>query len=137
MQFELNVSPPMARIDEPQIAAQPTLLGAINLCQTLSGKDDAHFYGPGRVVKQQAQWSRITGASDHKFPAEGLLPMMQLARNEAPFLWMAYALGYDINSLRKRETETEKLLRIERERANRAEAKVQYFEEVMTGRRSA
>ena len=36
---------------------------------------------------------------------------MTVCGNDAPVLWMLYQLGYDLASLRKRETETERKLR--------------------------
>jgi hypothetical protein len=40
---------------------------------------------------------------------------MDFCGNDAPLLWMLHARGYDLASLRKRESETEKELRIARE----------------------
>lgn len=36
--------------------------------------------------------------------------------NDAPLLWMLHTRGYDVNSLRRKETETEKALRLANER---------------------
>lgn len=41
--------------------------------------------------------------------------VMDVCGNDAPLLWMNYARGYDITSLRRRETETEKENRLLRE----------------------
>jgi len=41
--------------------------------------------------------------------------------NDAPLLWMLQARGYDLSSLRKRETETERALRIANERISQLE----------------
>lgn len=102
-------------VDPQLVIRQPSMTKALQLCQTLSGKDDAQFYGQGGIVKDQAQWSRIMGPSNHNFPHEKLNLFMDLAGNEAPLLWLLQSRGYDLNSLRLLETETEKHLRLARE----------------------
>ncbi len=121
-------------VDPQLVIRQTSMTKALHLCQTLSGKDDAQFYGQGGIVKDQAQWSRIMGPSNHNFPHEKLNLFMDLAGNEAPLLWLLQSRGYDLNSLRRQESETEKELRKERERRMKAEEKLAYFEQVMTGR---
>lgn len=37
---------------------------------------------------------------------------MDACGNDAPLLWMLHARGYDLSSLRRRETETERRLRM-------------------------
>ena len=41
--------------------------------------------------------------------------LMDLCGNDAPVLWMLHRRGYDLHSLRKRESETERELRKARE----------------------
>ena len=102
-------------IDHNLVIRQPTMTKALQLCQTLSGKDDAQFYGSGGIVKDQAQWSRIMGPSSHNFPHEKLNFFMDIAGNEAPLMWLLQSRGYDLNSLRLLESETEKKLRMSQE----------------------
>ena len=112
MQLELSARPPMQAIDPALIARQSSMTKALVLCQTMSGLEDKVFIGPGGVVKDQAQWSRIMGASgQHNFPQDRLNLFMDCAGNEAPLLWLLHSRGYDLNSLRLRETETERALR--------------------------
>ena len=98
-------------VDHALITRQSTMSKALHLCQTLSGKDDAQFYGTGGIVKDQAQWSRIMGPSSHNFPHEKLNMFMDIAGNEAPLMWLLQSRGYDLNSLHLLESETEKKLR--------------------------
>ncbi len=49
MQYELQTHPAMHAIDPALIMKQPTLTKALHLCQTLSGKEDAKFYGEGGI----------------------------------------------------------------------------------------
>lgn len=113
MQHELTIRPEMQAIDPALIYKQPTFTKALHLCQTLSGKDDAQFFGKHGVVEHQAQWSRIMGqAGSANFPQDKLNVFMDAAGNEAPMLWLLHSRGYDITVLRHVETETERRLRI-------------------------
>lgn len=134
IQFELPSRPAMHAIDPALIAKQPTMTKALQLCQTLSGLDDKAFTGQGGVVKDPAQWSRIMGSGQHNFPQDELNKFMDKAENEAPMLWLVHSRGYDINSLRKLESETEKALRIERERNASLEERLKYAESLLRGR---
>ena len=122
MQFEIPMKPPMQYIDPALISKQSSMTKALQLCQTLSGLDDAKFYGSNGIVKDQAQWSRIMGQSGSaNFPQDKLNLFMDLAGNEAPLLWLAHSRGYDLESLRPLETQLERenrLLREELQRVN-------------------
>ena len=102
-------------VDHALVMRQSSMTKALHLCQTLSGKDDAQFYGAGGIVKDQAQWSRIMGPSSHNFPHEKLNLFMDLAGNEVPLMWLLQSRGYDLNSLHLLESETEKKLRMSQE----------------------
>lgn len=114
-QFLLPVATTMTKVDAASITVQPSMTRALQLCQTISGKDDAQFYGPGGIVKDQAQWSRIMGPSNHNFPHEKLNTFMDLAGNEVPMLWLLHSRGYDIERLHKLETKLERENRLLRE----------------------
>lgn len=114
-QFEVPMSCEMQEVDPLLIAKQPTMSKALSLSQTLSGKDDAQFYGTSGIVKDQAQWSRIMGSSSHNFPHDKLNLFMDLTGNEVPMLWLLHSRGYDLSSLHKLESETERENRLLRE----------------------
>lgn len=134
MQHELTIRPPMQTIDPALIYKQQSFTRALHLCQTLSGKDDAQFYGAEGIVRDQAQWSRIMGqAGSANFPQDKLNLFMDVAENEAPLLWLLHSRGYDITVLRPLETETEMKLRVANERAERAELKVRVLTEALRG----
>lgn len=118
-QFHLPLQSQMDEVDPDLVAKQSSMSKALNLCQTLSGLDDAKFYGENGIVKDQAQWSRIMGPSAHNFPHDKLNLFMDIARNEAPLMWLLHSRGYDLRSLRKRETETERELREAKEEITR------------------
>jgi len=74
------------------------------------------------------------GSGQHNFPHDELNKFMDKAENEAPMLWLIHSRGYDINSLRKLETETERALRISEERAANLEERLRYAESLLKGR---
>ena len=115
LQFQIPITPRPTRVDDALIAKQPSMSRALQLCQTLSGLDDAQFYGSNGIVKDQAQWSRVMGPSAHNFPHDKLNLFMDIAGNEAPMLWLLHSRGYQLDSLRKTENVTERELRLVRE----------------------
>ena len=110
-----------------EIAREKTLGGAIGLCAKAAGFEPKEVMDALRVdgkALDKAQWSRWASGDEGvvwpKFAA-----LMDYCGNDAPLLWMLQARGYDLSSLRRQETETEKenrLLREElaRERQERA-----------------
>lgn len=114
-QFQIPITPESQAVDKALIANQPTMTRALHLCQQLSGKDDAQFFGFNGIVKDQAQWSRIMGSGQHHFPQDKLNLFMDIAGNEAPMLWLLHSRGYDLESLRQTESETERQLRLVQE----------------------
>lgn len=114
-----------------EVGREATLGGAISLCAKAAGLVPKEVQDALRADK--AQFSRWT---DDK---EGILwpklsALMDLCGNDAPLLWMLHARGYDLASLRKRESETEKQLRVEREARHAAEEKVRILIEALNGR---
>jgi hypothetical protein len=96
-----------------EIAREKTLGDAINLCVKAAGKEPKEL----QVVtgSDKAQWSRwISGNEGVIWPKFRML--MDECGNHAPVLWMLHDLGYDIGSLRRRESETEQQLRQAHER---------------------
>lgn len=94
------------------VMRERTLGGAIDLCAKAAGKEPKELQIVARSDK--AQWSRWVNG------AEGIVwcklrAVMDECGNHAPVLWMLHDLGYDLHSLRKRESETERELRQARE----------------------
>lgn len=117
IQQELDIQRKMEPVEFSAVVKQPSLSKALILCQNLSGLEDKKFYGPRGIVQSQAQWSRIMGpAAQHNFPQDKLNLFMDIAGNEAPLLWLLHSRGYDLHSVRKKETETERKLRVAEER---------------------
>jgi hypothetical protein len=137
MQYELTARPPMQPVDETVIARIPSMTRALAMCQSLSGLDDKSFIGEGGVVKDAAQWSRIMNSGQHNFPQDQLNKLMDKAGNEVPMLWLMHSRGYDLSSLRHRETEMERRLRLAEEALARSEQKRAALVEALSGRVAA
>lgn len=95
-----------------EVRRERSLGGAIDLCVKAAGKEPKELQ---IVVKSdKAQWSRWTSGSEGIVWAK-LRALMDECGNHAPVLWMLHDLGYDLSSLRKRESELERELREARE----------------------
>ena len=95
-----------------EVSRESTLGGAISLCAKAAGLAPKEVQDA--LKADRAQFSRWTddkeGITWSKLDA-----LMDVCGNDAPLLWMLHARGYELSSLRKRETEIEKQLRTVRE----------------------
>ena len=96
-----------------EIAREKTLGGALELCAKVAGYSfDKELQI--RLAVDKAQFSRWQSGSEGVLWPK-LRRLMDECGNHAPFLWMGHDLGYDVNSFRLRETETERQNRLLRE----------------------
>lgn len=115
-----------------EVARKPSLGAAIELCAELAG------HGLDKTLQQElgvdkAQFSRWkTGDEGIVWPKFERL--MDVCGNDAPLLWMLYQRGYDLNSLRRRESETERELRQAREQLDAERLKVRVLTDALSGR---
>ena len=96
-----------------EVARKATLGHAMELCAELAGfsldKELQH-----KIGVDKAQFSRwMAGTEGIVWPK--FTKLMDECGNDAPLFWMMHQRGYDLHSLRKRESETEKQLRLARE----------------------
>jgi plasmid maintenance system antidote protein VapI len=88
---------------------EKTLGGAITLCAKAAGYE-------GKQVQQdlkfdKAQWSRWeSGQEGIVWPK--LCQVMDHCGNDAPLMWLNFDRGYDLDSMRKRETELQRQVRM-------------------------
>lgn len=111
---QLSIPLPVS-VDE--VARKRSLGAAIELCAEVAGLEPKQAQDKIKVDGKpvdKTQWSRWTSGTEGilwpKFEA-----LMDACGNDAPLLWMLHARGYDLASLRKRETELERQLRAARE----------------------
>lgn len=103
--FPVEVSP-------QEVTREKTLGGSISLCAKAAGYEPKDLLLTFKWDK--AQWSRWeSGQEGIVYPK--LRQVMDHCGNDAPVLWMLHDRGYDLNSLRKRESELERELRQARE----------------------
>lgn len=96
-----------------EVARKRTLGGAIELCAEAAGFDlDKQLSAALRVDK--GQFSRWTSGTEGVVWPK-LKALMGHCGNEVPVLWMAHDVGFDIASMRKRESKLEQQLRHARE----------------------
>jgi hypothetical protein len=102
-----------------EIAREQTLGGAIDLCAKVAGlvpkqlQDECSF--------DKGQYSRwVDGNEGIKW--DKLVCLMDTCGNDAPLLWMLNRRGYDLGSVRRKESETERELRTAREEIERLKA---------------
>lgn len=95
-------------VSAQELAREKTLGGAIGLCIKAAGYEPKEAID--KLKMDKAQWSRWESGTEGviwpKFEA-----LMDFCGNDAPLLWMLAARGYDLSSLRRKETETERKLR--------------------------
>jgi hypothetical protein len=112
--------PALITVDVPvvEVMRKPTLGRAIEYCAELAGysydKELEHALAKAGVKVDNTQLTRWKqggeGIKWDKFCA-----VMDVCGNDAPLLWMAHDRGYDIHSMRRRESETERENRLLRE----------------------
>ena len=95
-----------------EVQRETSLGGAISLCARAAGLEPKQIQDKLKLDK--AQWSRWeSGAEGVVWPK--FVALMDHCGNDAPLLWMLNARGYDLASVRKRESEIEKQNRLLRE----------------------
>ncbi len=132
-QLRLTLPKRPQEVDHASIIRQPSMTKAIVLCVDVAGfvndKDLCRS-----IDLDPAVWARIKSGQAN-FPHDRLSELMDEAGNEVPLMWLLHKRGYDLHSLRKRESETEAQLRAEREARLKAEEKLAYLESLHTGRK--
>lgn len=100
-------------VTEAEISREKSLGAAISLCAKVAGFDlDKELQM--RLGVDKAQFSRwLSGTEGIVWPK--FVALMDACGNDAPLLWMLHQRGFDLSSLRKRETETERENRLLRE----------------------
>lgn len=107
-------------VDVPiaEVMRKPSLGKAIEYCAELAGfsydkalEEALKKNGVTVDCTQLTRWKQ--GAEGIKWPK--LCGVMDTCGNDAPLLWMNHDRGWDINSLRRRETETQRENRLLRE----------------------
>lgn len=118
-----------SEVTAQEVAREKTFGGAIDLCRKAAGLEPKQLTDSVRTSENKpvdkAAWSRwvndVEGVEWGK-----LTQIMDACGNDAPLLWMLNARGYDLSSLRRKETELELELR----KANERIAQMEHDHEV-------
>lgn len=131
-QLRLTLPKPLQEVDHAAVIRQPSMTKAIVLCVDVAGfvndKDLCRS-----IDLDPAVWARIKSGQAN-FPHDRLSELMDEAGNEVPLMWLLYKRGYDLHSLRKRESETEEKLRVEREARLKVEAENALLRNLIQGK---
>jgi hypothetical protein len=117
-----------------EIAREKSLGDAISLCVKAAGFEPKDLQVDLKWDK--GQWSRWE-SGDEGIKWQKLVALMDYCGNDSPLLWMLHARGYDLHSLRKRETETEKALRLAKEENESLRMANRVLVDAMNGRATA
>jgi hypothetical protein len=123
---------PLGRVTPDEVARKRTFGDAIGLSAEVAGYD-LDKQASTDIAMDKGQWSRIkSGQEGIKW--ERLERFLDAMGNDIPLLWMLHQRGYDVLSLRKRETETERQLREARERIRELELKQRVLVDALNGK---
>ncbi len=119
-------------VSAAEVFRERSLGGAIELCLKVAGLEPKEVQSTLKLDK--AQFSRwASGQEGVVWPK--LAALMDTCGNDAPLLWMLQARGYDLASLRKTESETERKLRLATERIAQLERDHRVLADAISGRR--
>ena len=120
-----------SEITPQEVEREGSLGGAISLCAKAAHMTPKEVQDA--LKADRAQFSRWTDDKEGITWAK-LAALMDLCGNDAPLFWMLNARGYDLHSLRRQETETERELRKTRDRLAAVEAANLVLVNAMNGR---
>lgn len=113
-----------------ELQREATLGGAIGLCAKVGGLTDKEVAHATKSDKAQlSRWQ--SGNEGIMWPK--LVLVMDEAGNDAPVMWMNMQRGYDLSSLRRLESETERELRLAKERIAELERDKQVLVSALRG----
>jgi len=117
------LQPSLIQIEVPlsEVTRKATLGKAIEYCAELAGYDYGkeleealRKHGLKCDETQLTRWKK----GDEGIRVEKFFALMDVCGNDAPLLWMLHARGYDLASVRRRESELERENRLLREENN-------------------
>jgi hypothetical protein len=112
--------PTLLSVEVPlsEVVRKATLGRAIEYCAELAGyaydkelETALAKHGVKVDATQLTRWKQ--GGEGIKW--DRFCALMDVCGNDSPLLWMVHARGYDLHSMRRRESETERELRLARE----------------------
>ncbi|HEX5756880.1 MAG TPA: hypothetical protein VFY12_11085 [Arenimonas sp.] len=100
---------PLAEASVDEIARKLCFASALELCAEVAGYS-LDKQSCAEIGMDKARWSRIK-AGQEGIKWEQLQQFMDACGNDAPLLWMVHQRGYDLHSMHRRQSETERKLK--------------------------
>ena len=115
-----------------EVGRKQSLGAALEMCADVAGYQfDKSLQRELGVDKAQfSRWQ--SGGEGVVWPK--LSKLMDVCGNDAPVLWMLHQRGYDLASVRRLESETERELRLAREQLEAERVKVRVLTDALNGR---
>jgi hypothetical protein len=126
-----QLSLPM-KLNFDEVIRKQSLGAALEMCADVAGfQFDKTLQRELGVDKAQfSRWQ--SGGEGVVWPK--FAKLMDVCGNDAPLLWMVHQRGYDLASLRRLESETERELRVAREQLEAERVKVRVLTDALNGR---
>lgn len=125
-QLGIPIEVPLYKIEGTKTLGESMMLcaseagyDADKICQSTLGVDKAQY----------SRWKNNKEGVNY----QKLKELMDFCGNDTPLFFMLHDRGYDVHSIRKRQTEVEKQLAAEREARLAAEAKLSTLREFVVG----
>lgn len=97
---------PIGKVSPDEIARKRTFGDSIGLAAEVAGYD-LDKQASADIAMDKGQWSRIQSGQEGIKWAK-LEKFLDAMGNDIPLLWMLHQRGYDLGSVRKRESEVER-----------------------------
>jgi plasmid maintenance system antidote protein VapI len=123
-----------SQVTPQEVAREATLGGSISLCAKAAGLTPKEVQDA--LKADRAQFSRWTDDKEG-ITWSKLAALMDLCGNDAPLFWMLNARGYDLHSLRRKESDLEKTLREVREQNEALKVANRVLVDAMNGKAGA
>jgi hypothetical protein len=122
---------PIGTVTADEIARKRSFGDSIGLAAEVAGYD-LDKQASADIAMDKGQWSRIqSGQEGIKW--EKLERFLDAMGNDIPLLWMLHQRGYDLNSVRRRESDLERRLRESEERVRLLEHDKRVLAEALRG----
>ena len=106
MQHQMGIP---VQVNPSEVVRKPSLGASLDLCLELAGLEPKQVQAELRLDKAQfSRWQ--SGQEGVNWPK--LVAVMDHCGNDAPLLWMNHQRGWDLHSMRRVESETERRLRL-------------------------
>ena len=120
------------KVSFDEVRRKQSLGASLELCADVSGYQFDSTLAK-KLVVDKGQFSRWQ-SGEEGIKWEKFTRLMDVCGNDAPLLWMLHARGYELESVRRQESETERALREAQEQLQAERIKVRVLTDALHGR---